>query len=183
MAKTHQQTKHRLSKVVFFGPESTGKTTLAKHLAKAYATEWVPEYARDYLQKKFDTTNTICEPKDLLPIANGQLKLEHKLEQKANTYLFCDTNVLETYVYSKIYFPDLEFPVLKKMALSQDYDFYFLTDIDVPWEKDDLRDKPSERQEMFETFRSFLLKYDKKFVILTGKLNERIQIVKSIIEK
>ena len=40
-------------KVVLFGPESTGKTTLSIQLARHYNSVWVPEYARDYLQEKW----------------------------------------------------------------------------------------------------------------------------------
>ena len=36
-------------RVVVFGPESTGKSTLAERLARHYGTVWVPEYARGYL--------------------------------------------------------------------------------------------------------------------------------------
>ena len=183
MAKTHQRTEYCITKVVFYGPESTGKTTLAKHLAKLYNTLWVPEFARDYLQQKFDKTQLACEVHDLLPIAIGQMETENTALTKANKYLFCDTNALETYVYAKIYFPDLEFPELKKMAIEEEYDYYFLTNIDVPWEKDDLRDRPNDREEIFTTFKEFLTRYDKKFVILSGKLNERINVVRSIIEK
>ena len=182
MATAHKRTKHDIVKIVFYGPESTGKTTLAKHLASIYDTEWVPEYSREYLQRKFDLTKNICAPEDLLPIANGQLNAENKLLKKANRFLFCDTNILETYVYARIYFPDLELKELEEMALEESYDFYFLTDIDVPWIKDDLRDRPNNRKEIFTTFKDFLIKYDKKFVILTGNLNERVKIVKSIIE-
>ena len=39
-------------RVVLFGPESTGKTTLSKALARHYNSVWVPEYAREYLQDK-----------------------------------------------------------------------------------------------------------------------------------
>ena len=183
MAKTHQRTKQDIVKVVFYGPESTGKTTLAKHFAKIYNTKWVPEYAREYLQKKFDETKMACEAKDLLPIAKGQLNSENKLLKEANRFLFCDTNLLETYVYANIYYPNEKFSDLKKMALAENYDYYFLTDIDVPWVKDDLRDRPDHRHEIFKTFHDFLIKFDKKFVILRGDLNTRIEVVKSIIEK
>ena len=182
MAKTHQRTQQGIIKVVFYGPESTGKTTLAKRLAKLYNTEWVPEYAREYLQKKYDETKMPCEIKDLIPIAKGQLASENSLLQQANHYLFCDTNILETLAYASIYFPNQEFPELEKMALAQEYDYYFLTDIDVPWTKDDLRDRPHHREEIFSTFKNFLLRYDKKFVILRGELNERLKVVKAIIE-
>ena len=183
MAETHQRTQQELIKVVFYGPESTGKTTLAKTLARTYRTTWVPEFARDYLQEKFDKTKTPCEAHDLLPIAKGQEQLELEQAQNAKRFLFCDTNVLETYVYSKIYFPEVDFPELKQMALKEDYDYYFLTHIDVPWVKDDLRDKPNERQAIFSLFKDFLIKYDKKFVILKGGLDERISTVKQIIDK
>jgi hypothetical protein len=39
----------KIIKIALFGPESTGKTTLARQ--EYYKTEWVPEYAREYLQK------------------------------------------------------------------------------------------------------------------------------------
>jgi len=182
MAKAHQRTQQSITKVVFYGPESTGKTTLAKHLANIYNTEWVPEFARDYLQEKYNNTKLPCEVKDLLPIAKGQLESERIQLEKANNYLFCDTNILETFVYANIYFPNQKFPELEEMALAQDYDFYFVTDIDVPWIKDDLRDRPQQRQEILTTFIHFLIKYDKKFVILKGELDERIKTVKSIIE-
>lgn len=182
MAKAHQRTEQNITKVVFYGPESTGKTTLAERLAEIYNTKWVPEFARAYLQKKYDETKLPCEPKDLLPIAQGQLKSENNHLKKANQYLFCDTNILETYVYANLYFPGQHFPELEKMALAQSYDYYFLTDIDVPWIKDDLRDRPQQREEIFTTFKNFLIRNDKKFVILRGELNERITTVKDIIE-
>ena len=36
-------------KIVVYGPESTGKTTLTKALAIHYQSEWVPEFARTFL--------------------------------------------------------------------------------------------------------------------------------------
>ena len=41
-------------RVSVFGPESTGKTTLAAHLAALHRTAWVPEYARAYLEARPD---------------------------------------------------------------------------------------------------------------------------------
>jgi len=62
-------------KIAIFGPESTGKTTLATQLAEYYKTVWVPEFARDYLQEKLDSGRGICDIDDMLPIAYGQTKL------------------------------------------------------------------------------------------------------------
>ena len=45
--------------------------------------------------------------------------------------------------------------------------------IDVPWVKDDLRDKPNERKEMFDSFMKALIDNDKKFEIISGNFKER----------
>ena len=53
--------------------------------------------------------------------------------------------------------------------------------IDVPWVKDDLRDKPNERKEMFDSFMKALIENDKKFELISGNFEERKQkAIKSI---
>ena len=108
MAKTTEHAQNQLIKIVLFGPESTGKTTLAQSLANYYQTNWVEEFARDYLQKKYDDSGLICEPKDIMPIVEGQLKLEKKKALNAKKFLFCDTNPLQTYVYANAYYTNYE---------------------------------------------------------------------------
>ena len=48
MEKKLQQLETNCLRIVLYGPESTGKTTIAKALALHYKTEWIPEFARDY---------------------------------------------------------------------------------------------------------------------------------------
>ena len=69
MEEKLKQIKSSCKRVVLYGPESTGKTTLAQKLSDHYNEPWVPEFARDYLQKIWDQEKRVCEPKDLLPIA------------------------------------------------------------------------------------------------------------------
>ncbi|GAB1858240.1 hypothetical protein MHTCC0001_30770 [Flavobacteriaceae bacterium MHTCC 0001] len=162
-------------KVVLFGPESTGKTTLSHQLAEHYNTIWVPEYAREYLQNKWDNEQKACEPQDLLPIAKGQMSLENELAQKTDTILICDTDLLETKVYSEAYYVGKCDPILEKYALQNSYDLYFLTYIDIPWEADDLRDKPNEREHMFKAFQNELIQQKKPYVLLKGSKEERFK--------
>ncbi|MGR7813029.1 AAA family ATPase [Lacinutrix undariae] len=176
MEKALKQHPANCIKVVLFGPESTGKTTLSRQLAAHYKSLWVPEFARDYLQDKWNNEHKICEPKDLLPIAIGQMKLENTLAQKTNSVLVCDTNVLETKVYSEAYYSGTCDPVLEKYALENTYDLYFLTYIDTPWEADDLRDKPHERENMFKAFETALKKYNRPYVLVKGNKEERLKI-------
>ena len=167
-------------KVALFGPESTGKTTLAIQLAEHFKTAWVPEFARDYLQQKWDKTAQICDVNDMLPIAYGQTKLENETLSTANKFLFCDTNLLVTKVFSEVYYNFCD-PLLDKAARKHDYDLFFLTDIDVPWEKDDLRDKPEERESVFAVFKQTLIDDNKPFITLSGDKNLRLKKAISII--
>ncbi len=160
-------------KIAVYGPESTGKTTLAKQLAAHFNTSWAPEFARDYLQEKFDDAGTICQPEDILPIAYGQTALENEMLGKANKFLFADTCLLVTKVYSEIYYNAVD-PLLDKAARKHKYDLFFLTDIDVPWEKDDLRDRPDDREMMFETFKKALIDHNKPFITLSGDPETRL---------
>lgn len=160
-------------KVVLFGPESTGKTTLARELAAHYKTEWVPEFSRAYLQKKWNEEQLICERQDILPIAAGQMKLENNLAEKAEKVLICDTNLLETAVYSQAYFSGFCEPLLLKHALKAHYDMYFLTYIDVPWVQDDLRDRPHQRELMFDKFQQSLDTHRRPYEVLSGNFQER----------
>lgn len=178
-----QRGPRNLLKIVLFGPESTGKTTLAQKLAQHFNTQWAPEYMREYLQRKWDKEQTVCQPHDMLPIARGQMALENKAAAKANKVLFCDTNLLELVVYSRAYYDEFVDPTLLKHALKAQYDLYFLTYIDVPWVEDDLRDRPGQRQEMFARFKDTLEKNDLPYRVLRGNLQQRFEKAIKIIEE
>lgn len=183
MEEKLRQEPSNIIKIVLFGPESTGKTTLSKLLANHYKTEWVPEFARDYLQDKWDLEHKTCENHDLLPIAIGQINLENELAKKANKILFCDTDLLETMVYSLTYYGGSVDPELEKAAIENTYDLYLLTSIDIPWEKDDLRDRPEQRQEMFNAFEKALIDYNRPYILLTGDTINRFKKVVKIIDE
>jgi HTH-type transcriptional repressor of NAD biosynthesis genes len=175
MEKALEQDPINIIKVVLFGPESSGKTTLSKHLARHYNTVWTPEFAREYLQHKWNNERKTCENSDLLPIAIGQMKLENELAKKADKLLICDTDLLETKVYSEEFYGGYVHPDLEKAALTNTYDLYLLTYIDTPWEEDDLRDRPELRLEMFQAFENALIKYNRPYILLKGDRKTRLE--------
>lgn len=170
-------------KVVLFGPESTGKTTLSRQLAKHYNTSWVPEYAREYLQKKWDNENKTCEVEDIIPIAIGQIKIENELTKKTKKLLICDTDLLETKVYSEQFYNGYVDKELVKASKENNYDLYLLTYIDTPWKPDDLRDRPNQRKEMFNAFEKALLENNKNYILLKGDEQTRLKKAISVIDK
>jgi len=170
-------------KVVMFGPESTGKTTLSQQLARHYNTVWTPEYARNYLQDVWNNERRTCEQKDLIPIAIGQIALENDLAKKATDVLFCDTDLLETKVYSQEYYGGFVDPKLDQAAKTNKYDLYLLTYIDTPWEADDLRDRPEMRLEMFNAFEKALKDHNKNYILLKGDKETRLKTAVKAIDK
>ena len=177
MAQTKliQQQHSSLFRVVVFGPESTGKTTLCKDLAAHYKTLWVPEFARDYLQEKWDTTQEICTLEDLPTIAQGQMDLENEALKNASKVLFCDTNILVTQIWSETHFDGYCDPKIIAAVNQVYYDLYLLTGIDIPWVADDLRDRPIDREGMFEYFKVKLEEQNVAYEYIKGDRENRIK--------
>ena len=66
-------------RVCLTGAESTGKSELAKELARHFAAPWVPEYAREYAER----VNRELSYMDVMPIARGQVELEQRISADA----------------------------------------------------------------------------------------------------
>lgn len=180
-----QLTLDSVTKVAVLGAESTGKTTLCRDLAAHFNSPWVPEYMRIYLQKKWDNEQQTCTWTDLLPIAQGQIELENQLVQHAASqtqqpqkkrYLFCDTSLFELMIYANWYYGDCP-NALTKAALAHHYDLILLTEVDIPWVADDLRDSPYDRSAISQRFENELEYYDKTFRRIGGDRNARVQKV------
>ena len=185
MEKDLKQLNSDIIKVVINGPESTGKTTLTKQLAKYFNTEYVQEFARDYLQEKWDLKKEVCSKEDLLVIVKEQVNLENKLSSKANKVLFLDTNIITTINWSITHFDGYCDPWIIKQAELLQYDHYLITNIDIPWVKDDLRDRPNERENMLS---SLINQHDirgLKYSIISGvkdvRKSQSIDIIKNLI--
>lgn len=177
-----QHTPEPVITVAVLGAESTGKTTLCRDLAAHFDSLWVSEYMRTYLQAKWDEEQLTCTWDDLLPIAQGQIALENKLAKQVtqtsneNRYLFCDTSLFELMVYSHWYYGDCP-AALEQAALAHHYDLILLTEVDIPWVADDLRDSPHQRDEISAYFASQLSKHQKPFQRISGDRKERVRQV------
>ena len=85
----------------------------------------------------------------MLEIVKGQILNENLAIKKANDFIFCDTNILVTKIWSETHFEGYCDPKIEKYTDILKYDHYFLTDIDTPWDKDDLRDRPNKERDVF----------------------------------
>jgi HTH-type transcriptional regulator, transcriptional repressor of NAD biosynthesis genes len=158
-------------RVCVFGPESTGKTTLAKNLAQHFDTVWVPEFARTWLEQQ----NGIVGPRDMLIIARGQLATEAALARNANRVIVSDTDALLTRVWSEALYNAVDEDV-EAAAKHQPAHLYLLTDVDVPWVKDQVRYLPNERESFFARCEQTLKSRNLPYVVVRGTWQERLTL-------
>lgn len=181
-----------IKKIVIIGPESTGKSTLCEKLAAHYHTLWVPEYAREYLDKHGpDYTYS-----DLIDIAAGQIELEEEALKKLDyenqhhspfttrhSPLFIDTDMYVMKVWSEFVFNNCNNWILNRIA-ERKYDLYLLCDVDLPWVKDDLREYPDlkVRKKLFYFYKDLLVNQQVPWCQISGDYEERVSKATNFIE-
>jgi NadR type nicotinamide-nucleotide adenylyltransferase len=170
----------RIKKIVIVGPESTGKSTLSENLANYFKTEFVPEYAREYLDKN----GTDYSFENLYDIAQGQLagedatikKLQEKNSSEKNVPLIIDTDMYVIKVWSEFVFNKCDNRVLTEIT-TREYDGYILCNTDVPWVQDSMREYPDlvTREKLFTFYKEELSEQKLPWVIMKGNYDERTQ--------
>jgi NadR type nicotinamide-nucleotide adenylyltransferase len=159
-----------VKRVCVFGPESTGKTTLARRLAERFRTAWVPEYARTLLESKGGELSQA----DLPLIARGQAASEDALARNANRVLICDTDPLSTLIWSETLYGSCGAAV-RDLAEARTYDLYLLLDVDVPWVADVVRYLPDDRRGFLDRCQAELERRGRAYVRLSGTWQERFE--------
>ena len=164
-----------MKRICLFGPESTGKSTLAGQLAQHYQTCMVPEYGRTYTE----TFGMDCGAADLLNIAKGHKAATAAAIANARRYLIMDTDALMTALWAQML---LGKRIAELDAFSDYADLYLLCDIDVPWEDDGNRYFPdhTRRKEFFELCRRELDNRKLLYRIVSG--NDRLKTAITIID-
>ena len=171
-------------RVVMAGAESTGKTTLSRDLAKVYETNWVSEFGRSYSEKKIrEGTNDDWATSDFITIATEQCRLENNAARLANRILVCDTDAFATAIWHRRYLKDRS-PEVEAIAFSHRCpDLVILTDIATPFEQDGVRDGESIRGWMHDIFLEELIKSKRRFILVKGTPQERLEQACSEINK
>lgn len=148
-------------RVGIIGPESTGKSTLARYLAKRYKGVYVPEYAREYVEQKGTTEvsfDEVCE------IARRQID---DLRSEIGALVFYDTELIVTkvwfdYVFGRV--PEWLEESIKRYPM----DVYLLTYPDLPWTQDGARYNGSDavRKELFDRYEAEIQTLDVPYYII-----------------
>ncbi|MBO9152838.1 AAA family ATPase [Chitinophaga sp. GCM10012297] len=162
-----------MKRIVVIGPESTGKSTLSEQLAAHFKTEWVREYAREYLE----SLGRPYEQHDLLQIAKGQLQSEDETASRAKELIVCDTDLYVIKVWSEAKYGECDARILQMIA-ERKYDLYLLTYIDIPWTDDPLREHPlpSEREYFYNIYRDLVINSGIPWADVRGDYEQRLEI-------
>lgn len=156
-------------RVGIIGPESSGKSTLARYLAKRYKGVYVPEYARTYVEQKGSTEVTWDE---LCKIAKHQIEEMESLglqPSALNSQLyFFDTELIITKVWFDYAFGRVP-EWLNENIHRFPMDVYLLTYPDLPWEPDPARSNGSDaiRKELFNRYEAEIQALGIPYYIIT----------------
>lgn len=150
-------------RIAFTGPESCGKSTLAKWLSEMYRLPLSEEFAREYLSQKESYIQD-----DLDSITLGQLA---DWQKKGSSFI-ADTEMTVLKIWSEYRFKNAA-PLILEAHKNQAFDHYFLCAPDILWEEDPLRENPSNRDELFMLYEAEIIKNQWTYTILKGSLEER----------
>lgn len=168
---------HFVRRVVLIGAESTGKTTLAQELASHYQTQWVPEYGREYWERKvagLDMAGPLpgWTSDEFVTIAAEQQRRENLAARSANRVLFCDTNAFATGTWHERYMNHRD-PAVDAVGNRDRVDLYLHTEPDFPFVQDGFRDGERVRDAMHTRFAQLLAEQGADVVRIAGSPSAR----------
>ncbi len=170
MDKTH---------IIALGPESSGKSSLIHYLSDKFGLPFVPEYAREYLNK----LNRKYVYEDLKQIALHQEQVAQSIESRI---VLSDTDIITILVWQAFAFPnegDIITPLLANYNFS--YRHYFVCYPDLDWVDDPLREHPNleDRKKIFQANIELLTSLGAEFTVLKGFGESRYTLASELVNQ
>lgn len=157
--------------IVITGAESTGKSTLTEALAGHFNAPFIPEIARDYVEK----LNRHYNYEDVEKIAEIQVEQLKRLKGSDHPFIFLDTWLVITkiwfeVVYNKI--PDWFDTEIQNTPI----DLFLVCQPDLPWKPDPVRENGGKQRILLHNkYIETIKKYNYKYALVDGSGNERIK--------
>lgn len=187
-------------RIVFTGPESTGKSQLSEKLALKLKAHHVPEFAREYLAGRerkrslsdhqaglqgitsFVPHHTSYGIEDLKNIEEGQKFLENQAYRSDNQIVIQDTDFLTIWIWYGYKYGQSPKRVIDYLS---DHlpDLYLLCYPDLPWTPDPQRENPKDRMTLFDCHLLEIEDLDVPYAVIKGYGDRRVQNVLDALEK
>jgi nicotinamide riboside kinase len=154
---------HKPLRIAMIGPESSGKTSLAKLLSAEFGFALVEEYAREYLT----SLGRSYELDDIQSIYQKQMLIEQEVLGTGVKGIISDTEYINGLVWCEEKYgvrPSWFVDVIQK----QPYNMYLLTSPDLPWVPDPLRENPGNGEYLFERYKQELERINAIYVVVDG---------------
>lgn len=163
---------NEIIKIVVTGPESTGKTTLSQSLAEKLGCEWIPEYARSYIE----SLNRPYTFEDVEKIAHEQILQEHQYSERVGSgFLILDTWLIITKVWFDIVYGRFPEWIDQKIRVGN-INLFLVCEPDLPWIQDSVRENGGEmRNILFERYCTEIEKYGFQYEIIGGIGEDRVR--------
>ena len=167
-----------VKRIAIVGAESTGKTTIAKSLAKTYNTAWVSEFGREMCERKDIHALGV---RDLEEIACEQIRREDRAAPTSNGLLFCDTEIIVTRAWCH-HLLGFEPPSL--LGKRGSYDLYAVTNPSVDWVQDGTRvcEQPEVRQVFAQFILSEVAASGAPYIQLPPRLGDAVHLVGNVVD-
>jgi len=172
-----------IMRIVVFGTESTGKTTLAARLAAHFGEPWAEEFVREF----WELRDGKITGEDLGTIALGQIANEDLAAGQARRVVFFDTDLITCTLWDDVLFPGACPPWVRAEAeeRARGVALWLLCDTDVPFEPDPQRSFPDAdgRARGRAMWREALERRGLPWVEVKGNWAERERIAVAAVQK
>ncbi|MCH2229250.1 MAG: AAA family ATPase [Crocinitomicaceae bacterium] len=162
-------------RIAFTGPESSGKSTLAKAISKSMNGQYVEEFARSYLEEN----GPDYDIGDLDIMAKGHAQ---SILRASNSIQLIDTDFVVFKIWSEYKYGAAS-AFIHRLVSENWFDLHVLCTPDITWEPDDLRENPDDRDILFQQYIGAFKKLRKPYLIVQGPLAKRQKKLEEAINK
>ncbi len=164
-------------KILFTGPECTGKTTASKMLAERLKAIRIPELAVEYLER----IQRPYELKDLCTLAQMQVLVEDKISKQ--DLCICDTSLLVLDIWMRVKFDDdLASQGFELTEHMRGFQNIFLCAPDFPWVDGPFREQPENPIALFHKYEQRLKEMECNYQILQGDTKARAEQMAEVLD-